>query len=85
MEWDVTSAITTAARVNDLKFVVRNTATNGKKIKVDRVYVVVTYSTTTSSTSTSTTLLTASSIPVLALTTITFGLSRRRRAPVVRR
>ncbi|NJM70758.1 MAG: hypothetical protein HC862_11285 [Scytonema sp. RU_4_4] len=49
VEWDMTSTINTPALVNDLKVVVRNTGTNGKKIKIDRVYVVVTYSGGTSS------------------------------------
>lgn len=41
VEWDVTTAINTAAKVNDLKVIIRNAGTNGKKIKIDRVYVVV--------------------------------------------
>jgi hypothetical protein len=43
VEWDVTSIIKTPAQVNDLNVIVRNQGSNGKKIKLDRVYVVVTY------------------------------------------
>jgi subtilisin family serine protease len=43
VKWDVTTWINTAAKVNDLKFVVRNSDREGKKTKIDRVYLVVTY------------------------------------------
>ncbi len=43
VEWDVTAAINTPARANDLKFVLRNTGTNGKKSLLDRVSVSVSY------------------------------------------
>jgi Calcineurin-like phosphoesterase len=43
VEWDVTSTINSPARANDLKLVVRNTATNGKKANVDRVFATVAY------------------------------------------
>ncbi len=42
--WDVTDPIDTPAEVNALRFVVRNDATNGKKVLVDRVSVQVSYS-----------------------------------------
>ena len=41
--WDVSAAINTPDRVNDLKLRLRNNATNGKKSKIDRAWVVVTY------------------------------------------
>src|SRR5918996_821446 len=41
--WDVSGAINTAGRVNDLKFVVRNGATNGNKAKNDQVSAKVRY------------------------------------------
>jgi hypothetical protein len=41
--WDVSGAIRTATRVNDLKLVVRNGATNGKKAMNDQVWVRVRY------------------------------------------
>lgn len=43
IEWDVTAWARTATRVNDLKLVVRNLDPNGKKVKIDRAYLVVTY------------------------------------------
>jgi hypothetical protein len=43
VEWDVTAWARTATRVNDLKLVVRNLDTNGKKARIDRAYLVVTY------------------------------------------
>lgn len=45
VQWDVTASLNTAARVNDAIFVARNNATNGKKTKLDRVTLVVTYTT----------------------------------------
>jgi hypothetical protein len=41
--WDVTSVITTPAKANDLKFVLRNNDPNGRSTFVDRVHVVVQY------------------------------------------
>jgi len=43
VEWDVSPWIDSASRVNDLKLVVRNNASNGKKTRNDRLYVIVTY------------------------------------------
>jgi hypothetical protein len=43
VEWDVSTAINNVSLVNDLKLVVQNHATNGKKAKNDQVYVIVTY------------------------------------------
>lgn len=43
VEWDVTPWITTGVKANDLKLVVRNGATNGKKVKIDRVFLLVRY------------------------------------------
>jgi hypothetical protein len=48
VEWDVTQWINTPAKINDLKLVIRNNDTAGKKSRIDRVYVVVTYRTTPS-------------------------------------
>lgn len=75
----MTQAINTPAKANDLKLVVRNTGTNGKKIKIDRVYVVVTYSTSTSRAN-NTPLLAVSAIPVMGMMTVAFSLSRRLKA-----
>jgi hypothetical protein len=44
VEWDLTSAVDTPAKINDLKLAIRNNATNGKKSFVDRAYVAVSYS-----------------------------------------
>jgi hypothetical protein len=41
--WGVGGVIDSATLVNDLKFVVRNKDLLGKKTKIDRVYVIVTY------------------------------------------
>ena len=43
VEWDVTSSIDTAAKVNDLKGKIINNSTVGKKNNIDHVYVVVEY------------------------------------------
>jgi Calcineurin-like phosphoesterase len=43
VEWDIKTWINTPGLVNNLKFVARNSDANGKKTKLDRVYVVVTY------------------------------------------
>ncbi len=43
VEWDVSQWITDGARANDLKLVVRNTDSYGKKAKVDSVYLIVRY------------------------------------------
>jgi hypothetical protein len=43
VEWNVSTWVNTTSRVNDLKLTVRNNAGNGKKIRNDRVYVIVTY------------------------------------------
>ncbi len=44
VQWDVTATIDTPAKANDLKFVIRNNSSNGKKSMVDRVHAVVEYS-----------------------------------------
>ena len=43
VEWDVSSSIDTVAEANDLKVKITNDSTTGKKIHIDRVYVVVEY------------------------------------------
>lgn len=41
--WDVTAWMDTAAKVNDLKFVVRNNDPAGKKTFIDHIYAEITY------------------------------------------
>jgi hypothetical protein len=43
VEWDVTAWAQSAARVNDLKLVIRNLDPNGKIVKVDRASLAVTF------------------------------------------
>ena len=43
VEWDMTASVNTAAKANDVKLVFLNNDYNGKKIKIDRAYVKVTY------------------------------------------
>jgi hypothetical protein len=54
VEWNVTPFLSTAALVSDLKFVVRNNDSKGKKTRTDHVFVVVTYTSAPTSTSTPT-------------------------------
>jgi len=42
--FDVTSVMTDPSKVNALKFVVRNQTTNGRKVRIDRVFLEVSYS-----------------------------------------
>jgi hypothetical protein len=44
VEWDLSALVDTAAKVNELRFVIRNTDAAGKKAKLDRAWLVVTYS-----------------------------------------
>jgi hypothetical protein len=41
--WGLFTAINTAAKVNDLKFVVRNNDAGGKKINLNRIVAIVTH------------------------------------------
>ena len=43
VEWDVSSIIDTEAEANDIKVKIINNSTNGKKVYVDHVYVIVNY------------------------------------------
>ena len=43
--WDVTTWVNTLSAIDDLKFVVRNNSSNGKKTKIDHVYVEVVFAT----------------------------------------
>ncbi len=39
--WDVTSAVNTPTRVNDMELVIENNTTNGKKTNTDYIYTIV--------------------------------------------
>jgi hypothetical protein len=54
VEWNVTPFLSTAALVNDLKFVARNNDPRGKKTKTDHLFVVVTYTSVPTPTATTT-------------------------------
>ena len=43
VEWDVTASIDTIAEAEDMKLIIHNNSSGNKKVRVDRVYVQVTF------------------------------------------